>query len=100
MTNRKCGQQRRRTVKLKTNAKNGKLKNYPKCFRGGLRKMISMAQETGPNMLKMTKHAQHKKLPDMMKRAAFFFFNVERNNIKVNKNAYQKWHIRCKVGQS
>lgn len=94
MTNRKCGQQWRRAVKLKTKAKNRKLKNYPKCFRGGLRKMISMA-----------KYAQNDQTCSTQKIAKYdekgsFFFNVERNNINVNKNASQKWHIRCKVGQS
>lgn len=58
----------------------------------------------GPRNL--AKHAQNdqtcstQKIAKYDEKSSFFFLNVERNNIKVNKNAYQKWHIRCKVGQS
>lgn len=62
---------------------------------GGLRKMISMAHrpEKWPNMFTNTK-----KNAKYDEKGSFFFFYCERNNIKVR--LYQKWHIRCKVGQS
>lgn len=74
----------------------GKAKKWSKM----LQRRSKKNDQYGPQTWKMTKHVQHKKMLNMMKRAAFFFFIVERNNIKVSKNAYQKWHIRCKVGQS
>ena len=68
-----------------------KSKNYLKCFRSNLRKMIKRAIDFKINQSYSTGKAKKKKKNNDEK--ASFYKMWKGKKVKVNKNAYQKWYI-------
>ena len=47
----------------------------------------------GPRTLKMTKHAQHKNMPNMMKRAAFFVVDSPKKSYRFSQVNFSFFRI-------